>query len=134
MIVEKMKISEVMKRATFIKFEHKMIMKLDLSNLVCQSDVARVVDYLIGMVARMPKHSVVGLVVFEGVPASSEIEQELIRLIESSHLYFRFSAFIACDDQSKKLADAISNRFETANLPVFNDEDAAKKWLFAQLQ
>jgi hypothetical protein len=128
----KIKTSEVMKRASFHKFETKMIMKLDLSNLDHPTHVAKVVDYLITMVKHMPKQSVVGLVDFRGLQVSDEIKQELIRLAEMTYPYFRASALMASDAQSRELAATITSRIGETKLPVYEDEETAKKWLFSQ--
>jgi hypothetical protein len=130
--VVKIKISEVMKRASFHKYEAKMIMKLDLSNLDHPTNVVRVIDYLVGIVKKMPKQSVVGLVDFRGLLVSDEIKQELIRLTEITYPYFRASALMACDAQTRELAATITSRVGGTKLPVYEDEEAAKKWLFAQ--
>jgi hypothetical protein len=130
--VVKIKVSEVMKRASFHRYEAKMIMKLDLSNLDHPTNVVRVVDYLVGMVKKMPKLSVVGLVDLNGLLASDEIKQELSRLAEITYPYFRASALMACDARSRELAATITSRIGETKLPVYEDEEAAMKWLFAQ--
>jgi hypothetical protein len=131
LIMKRMGSLEVMKRSSFIKVDAKMIMKLDLSGLDHPMHVERVVDYLIGIVERMPKQSVVGLVDFRDIVMSEESTQHLFRLVERAAPYFRASAFLENGGDSLKMAETVSKRFDVAKLPVYQDEDLAVQWLFS---
>ena len=130
--VARMKVLELMKRAHFLKLKGKVIMKIDLSNLDHPAHVSRVVDYLVAIVEKMPKHSAVGLVDFRGLRVSDEIKQELVRLTETTSPYFRAGALLASDAQSKEMADVFASCLGAAKLPVYEEEEAAKSWLFAK--
>ena len=121
-----------MKRASFFRFEEKMILKFDLSNLDEIGEVKRVVNYFRSLVEKMPKQSMVGLVNFSGLKVTEEVTQEIIRLTEFCSPYFRASAVIAPDLESTGLAKALINHFGKINLPIHPEEETAKKWLFTQ--
>ncbi len=80
----------------------------------------------------MPKKSMVGLADFNGLMVTEEVTQELIRLAESCSPYFRATATIANDDATKSLANAVINHFGKINMPIYQEEDLAKEWLFTQ--
>lgn len=122
----------IMKRATFIKTMGKMILKFDLSSLDSIEDVGRVVDYFLSMVTRMPKKSLVGLVDFTGLKVADEVVPEMIRLTEFCNPYFRATAVLANEPATISLAHDVINHFGRINLPIYQEEETAKKWLFTQ--
>ena len=124
--------AEVMKRASFLRSKDKMILKFDLSGLETDEEVKRVVKYFGSMVGRMPKKSLVGLADFNGLNVTEEVTQELIGLAESCNPYFRATATIANDDATIGLANAVANHFGKINMPIYQDEELAKEWLFTQ--
>jgi len=130
--MKKLKRPEIMKRATFIRVKEKMILKFDLSSLDSTEDVGRVVDYFLSMVTRMPKKSLVGLVDFTGLKIADEVVPEMIRLTESCNPYFRATAVIANEPSIIGLANAVIKHFVKINLPIYQEEETAKKWLFTQ--
>lgn len=130
--MSKLKRVEIMNRASFLRFEAKMILKFDLSNLDAVEDVKRVVEYFRAMVARMPKKSIVGLVDFNGLKVADEVTQEMIRLTESCNPYFRATAVLANDASTISLAESVINHFGKINLPIYQEEETAKQWLFSQ--
>ena len=128
----KLKLTEVMKRASFLRTGTKMILKVDLSNLDSIEDVERVVAYFRSMVEKMPKKSIVGLVDFNGLTVADEVVQEMISLAKFCNPHFRATAVIANDEASINLANTIVNHFGKINMPIYQEEVAAKEWLFAQ--
>ena len=124
--------AEVMNRASFIRSDGKMILKFDLSGLESIEEVKKVVKYFSTLVSNMPKKSMVGLADFSGLMVTEEVTQELISLAESCSPYFRATATIANDDATKSLANAVINHFGKINMPIYQEEDLAKKWLFTQ--
>ena len=123
---------EIMKRATFMKVNEKMILKFDLSSLNSTEDVGRVVNYFLSMVERMPKNSLVGLVDFTGLKVADEVVPEMIRLTESCNPYFRATAVIANEPATIGLAEDVIKHFGKINLPIYQEEETAKQWLFTQ--
>ena len=130
--MSKLKITEIMNRASFFRFEEKMILKFDLSHLDEIEEVKRIVNYFRSLVEKMPKQSMVGLVDFSGLKVTEEVTQEMIRLTEFCNPYFRASAMIANDLESTGLAKAVINHFGKINFPIHPEEESAKKWLFTQ--
>lgn len=123
---------EIMKRATFLRDGAKMILKFDLSNLENSEDVEKVIAYFRSMVGRMPKKSIVGLVDFNGLTVSDAVFQEMIKLTEFCNPYFRATAAIANDSSTTSLVESVINHFGKINLPIYQDENKAKEWLFTQ--
>jgi hypothetical protein len=74
----------------------------------------------------------VGLVDFNGLEVADEVTQEMIHLTESCNPYFRATAVIANDASTVSLAESVINHFGKINLPIYQEEDSAKKWLFSQ--
>ncbi len=130
--MKKLTRAEIMKRASFIRDGAKMILKFDLSNLENSEDVERVAAYFRSMVEKMPKKSIVGLVDFNGLTVADEIVQEMINLTEFCNPYFRATAAIANEPAALSLLESVKNHFGKINLPVYQEETAAKEWLFTQ--
>ena len=124
--------AEVMNRASFLRSDAKMIMKFDLSGLETVEEVKKVVKYFNSLAARMPKKSMVGLADFNGLIVTEEVTQELIHLAESCNPYFRATAVIANDDATISLANAVISHFGKINMPIYQEEELAKEWLFTQ--
>ena len=130
--MSKLKCVEIMNRASFLRCDAKMILKLDFSDLDDIEDVKRVAEHFGSMVKRMPKKSIVGLVCFNGFKIADEVVQEMISLTESCNPYFRATAVIATDDATVDLAEAVKNHFGKINMPIYQKEEPAKEWLFSQ--
>ena len=122
----------MMKRATFLRSNGKVILKFDLSNLESTEDVDKVVAYFKSMVEKMPKKSMVGLADFNGLKVTENVTQELIRLMEFCNPYFRATATLANDPVTTSLVKTVINHFGDINLPIYQDEETAKEWLFTQ--
>lgn len=130
--MSKLKRVDIMNRASFLRYGAKMILKFDLSNLDEIDDVKRVVEYFGSMVKKMPKKSIVGLVDFNGLQIADQVTQEMILLTESCNPYFRATAVIANDATTVSLAENVISHFGKINLPIYQEEEAAKQWLFSQ--
>lgn len=128
----RMKIPEVMQRASFLKINNKMIMRIDLSKLKHVSHVTRIADYLVTIVEKLPRQFAVGLVDFRGLLVSDEVKQELTRLATTTYPYFRAGAMLVDDDQSRELADTFTERLGTTNINIYDDEETAKNWLISK--
>jgi hypothetical protein len=123
---------EIMGRASFFRSDGKMILKYDLSGLETDEEVQRVVKYFRSLVSNMPKKSLVGLADFKGLRVTEVVTQELIHLAEACSPYFRATATIANDDVTIGLANAVVNHFGKINMPIYQEEEPAKEWLFTQ--
>lgn len=130
--MKKLTRAEVMSRASFLRNKDKMILKFDLSELEDIEEIKKVVKYFSSMVARMPPKSMVGLADFTGLIVSEGITQELINLAESCSPYFRATAMIANDGATIGLANAVTRHFGKINMPIYQEEELAKAWLFTQ--
>jgi hypothetical protein len=124
--------AEVMNRASFLRSDGKMILKFDLSGLESVEEVKKVVKYFSILVSNMPKKSMVGLADFNDLIVTEEVTQELISLAEACSPYFRATATIANNDATISLANAVINHFEKINMPIYQEEELAKEWLFTQ--
>jgi hypothetical protein len=109
-----------------------MILKFDLSNLESVEDIERVDVYFRSVVEKMPKKSIVGLVDFSGLTVADEIVQKMISLTEFCNPSFRATAAIAKTPAEISLVEAVINHFGKINMPIYQEEAAAKEWLFAQ--
>jgi hypothetical protein len=130
--MSKLKRLEIMNRASFLRFKAKIILKFDLSNLEEIESVKSVVEYFKTLVERMPSQSMVGLVDFTGLKVADEVVPEMIRLAEFCNPYFRATAVIAKAPAEISLLEAVINHFGKINMPIYQEEVAAKEWLFAQ--
>jgi hypothetical protein len=109
-----------------------MILKFDLSNLDAIEDVRRVIEYCRSIIEKMPPKSIVGLVDLNGLKVADEMTQEMILLTESCDPYVRATAVLANDPESVRLAKAVSTHLGGIDLPIYQEEEAAKEWLFSQ--
>lgn len=109
-----------------------MILKFDLSNLERVEDVERVDVYFRSLVEKMPKKSIVGLVDFSGLTVAGEVVDEMISLTEFCNPYFRATAAIANEPAEISLLESVVNHFDKINMPVYQEETAAREWLFTQ--
>jgi hypothetical protein len=130
--MSKLKIMEVVNRASFLSYKPKLVLKFDLSNLDEIGDIKKVVVHFKNIVEKMPKKSMVGLVDISGLKVTEDVAQEMISLTEFCNPYFRASAVIANDLEATGLANSVVNHFEGINLPIHPEEETAKKWLFSQ--
>jgi hypothetical protein len=130
--MSKLKLTEVIKRASFVRTGTKMILKFDLSNLESIEDVQRVDVYFRSLVEKMPKKSIVGLVDFSGLTVADEVVDEMISLTEFCNPYFRATAAIANEPAEISLLESVINHFDGINLPVCQEETTAREWLFTQ--
>lgn len=130
--MKKLTRAEIMNRASFLRSDGKMILKFDLSELEDAEEVKRVVKYFSSLVAKMPKKSMVSLADFNGLIVTEEVTRELIGLAESCNPYFRATAVIANDDATTSLANAVISHFGKINMPIYQEEELAKEWLFTQ--
>lgn len=130
--VTKLTRAEIMKRATFLRDGAKMILKFDFSDLESREDVERVITYFRSMVERMPRKSIVGLVDFNGLTVADEVVLEMISLTEFCNPYFRATAAIANEPTEISLVESVIDHFGKINLPIYQEETAAKEWLFTQ--
>ena len=128
----KLKRVEIMNRASFLRDGAKMILKFDLSNLDQVDDVRRIFEYFRSLVEKMPKKSMVGLVNFTGLKVADEVVPEMIHLSEFCNPYFRATAVITSDQATTRLANAVIDHFGKINMPIYQEESAAKEWLFSQ--
>lgn len=127
-----LKRAQIMNRTSFLRYEDKMILKLDLSHLEEISQVERIVDYFVMLISNMPKKSIVGLVDLTGLKVANEVLEVLINLAELSNPHFRATAVLTSSPETTDLAKAVINHFGKINMPIFQEEEAAKKWLFSQ--
>jgi hypothetical protein len=130
--MSKLKLTEAMKRASFVRAGTKMILKFDLSNLKSIEDVQRVDVYFRSLVEKMPKKSILGLVDFNGLTVADEVVEEMVSLTEFCNPYFRATAAIANEPAELSLLESVINHFDDINLPVYQEETTAREWLFTQ--
>ena len=123
---------EIMNRASFLRCDAKMILKLDFSDLDEIEDVNRVSKFFCSMVQKMPKKLIVGLVCFNDLKIADEVVQEMISLTKPCNPYFRATAVIATDNATIELAEAVKTHFGKINMPIYQKEEPAKEWLFSQ--
>jgi len=128
----KLKLKDVMKRASFLREGSKMILKFDLSNIESTEDVERLCAYFRSMVEKMPKKSIVGLADFSGITVADEIVPEMINLTEFCNPYFRATAAIANEPAAISLLESVVDHFDKINLPIYQEEETAKEWLLTQ--
>jgi len=130
--MSKLKLVEVMKRASFLRDGEKMILKFDLSNLNDVEDVKKIAEYFRSMVTKMPQKSLVGLVDFTGLKIADEVVHEMIQLTEFCNPYFRATAAMANNSATTSLVESVVNHFGNINMPIYQEEEPAKEWLFSQ--
>jgi len=80
----------------------------------------------------LPPKSIVGLVDLNGLKVADEIAQEMISLMETCRPYVRATAVLAKNQESVRLAKAVSTHFGGIDLHIFQEEETAKEWLFSQ--
>lgn len=125
------KLSEVMKRSTFIKHNEKIILKLDVSDLQEDEDVQRVADYFISIAKKMPSNSINGLANFSRLNVTSKIETDIFRLASQANHCFKAFAVVVSEPATMELAGKMisSKRFQGNNIKVFEAVDNAKNWI-----
>ena len=123
------KLSEVMKRATFTDVGNVLILKFDLSNLVSKSQVSRVIKHFLTIANQMPKKSLVGLIDFTNLIIEEGMADELITLVKQCSPQFKLSAIIAQSEEAVFLGNQIIDHFDRINMEIFDNEARATNWL-----
>ena len=119
-----------MARAKFLRFEGNLILKYDLSNLEHKEDIEKVVNFFSGTVTRMPKNSMLCLLVLTGLSENVVSAIDMSRETEQFSSYFKAAAIIANDPNSDKLAKKVRENLDVY-LPIYKDEQEAIEWLLS---
>jgi hypothetical protein len=128
--MEKLKLAEIMSRATFLRFDGKVVLKYDLSNLVHKEDITKVINYFKGLIGRMPEKSTYCLLDITGVSADVVSAEEMSRDIEQHSSSFLAAAVVANDPKSCQLIKAVRTHLKVY-LPIYEEEQAAIDWLLS---
>ena len=130
-----MKASEAMKLATFIRHKGKMLLYFDLSGLDLE-DARQVCDYVKGMIARMPKKSVLTLVNVTDVKFDAAFKELSGDLAQHNKPYVLAGAVLGVEGWRKLVFWATAKLTGRDNLKLFDlaDLEAAKDWLVSYPQ
>lgn len=123
-----MKTSEVMSRAKFIKHRDKMIMNLDFSGLGID-DARQLSSYAKGVIARMPKGSVLTLVDVTDVKYDEAFRALSDDLAEHNKPFVLAGGVVGVEGWRKLLFWATTKLTGRTNLKLFDDAEQAKEWL-----
>ena len=126
----KLRLAEIMARATFLRFDGKVILKYDLSNIEHKDDINKVFNYFTGMIGRMPEKSMYCLLDISGLSENVVTVEEMSSDTEQHASYFRAAAVIANDSGSSALIKAVREKLEVY-LPIHDDEQSAIDWLLS---
>ena len=125
-----LRLAEVMSRATFLRFDGKVVLKYDLSNLEHREDIEKVFNYFSGMVGRMPEKSIYCLLDMTGLNESVVSVEEMSQDTAEHASYFKAAAVISHNSKSDELVKLLRNRLEIY-LPIFQKEQEAIDWLLS---
>lgn len=125
-----MKLSEVMKRSTFIRGNSKVILSINLSDLATSGDIADINRYIGTIIEKMPKRSMLLLLDVRQMYLDSDIGDHLKEMIVTYSSYFRSSAVVADKDNEKNMKD-LAEGLGFRKMIVYADLESARKSLFA---
>lgn len=125
-----MKLSEVMKRSTFIRGNSKVILSVNLSELATSGDVADINRYIGTIIEKMPKRSMLLLLDIRKLCLESDIGEHLKEMIVTYSSYFRSSAVVADQDNERNMRD-LAEGLGFRKMIVHADLESARKSLFA---
>lgn len=125
-----MKLSEVMKRSTFIRGNSKVILSINLSDLASSGDIADINRYIGTIIEKMPKRSMLLLLDIRKLCLDSDIGEHLKEMIVTYSSYFRSSAVVADKDNERNMKD-LAQDLGFRKMIVHADPESARKSLFA---
>ena len=124
-----MKLSEVMKRSTFIRGNSKAILCINYSDVDTIGDLTDINDYIGTIIEKMPKKSMLLLLDVRRLCANDDTYERLKEMFERYSFYFRYSAVVADKNNETKMKHLIS-RLGFTKMQVYADPELARKSLF----
>ena len=124
-----MKMSEIMKRSTFIRGNSKAIFCVDYSDVATIEDITSINGYIGGIIEKMPKKSMLLLLDVRRLKTDGDTYGELKGMFQRYSLYFKSSAVVADRDTEagmRKLIDELGFH----KMQIFADPEPARKLLF----
>ncbi len=104
-----MKLSEVMKRSTFIRGHSRVIFNINLSGIETLQDLADVNKYIHTIIEKMPKRSMLLLLDVRGLNMTGEITGLLRSMSVDHSAYFRSSAVVADNSNQRNMKDLVGS-------------------------
>jgi hypothetical protein len=126
--MSQLRLAEIIARADLLRFEERVVLKYDLSNLKHKEDIAKVFDYFSKTVERMPEKSMYCLLDITGLSESVVSCEEMSRDTAQHSLYFKAAAVVANDDMSGVLVKKVREKLKIY-LPIYKKEQEAIDWL-----
>lgn len=123
-----MKLSEIMKRSTFIRGNSKVIFSVDMSEVESLKDVLDINRYIQSIIEKMPKKSMLLLLDVRKMHVTDDIVDAIKTMSVNYGSYFRSSAVVADEASEKKMNDLVEN-IGLKKMKVYLSMDAAKKML-----
>lgn len=126
-----MKLSEIMKRARFIRGANKVILSLNFSNIANELDVHEIYNYSLTFVNKMPKNSMVLLLDLKGLKVNSKIETKLYQMTTECSKYFSASAIVV-DNNTEQTIKSIAAKLGLVKMITYADVETASKYLLSK--
>ena len=123
-----MKLSEIMQRSRFIRGNSKVVFSIDLSGLVASEDVMAVDQYILTIIEKMPKKSMLLLLNVKDLNLNPEIMEKLKGMTVRYNPYFRSSAVVA-DGSNEEKVRKMTKDLGYAKMRIYSDLETAKKSL-----
>ena len=124
-----MKLSEVMKRSTFIRGNSKVIFSINYSDVATSGDVADINRYVGTVIEKMPKKSMLLLLDVRKLCVNGDTNEHLKEMFELYSSYFKASAVVVDENNENEIKDLIKTLGFTKMI-IYTNPELARKSLF----
>ena len=125
-----MKLSEVMKRCSFVRGKSKAIFNVRYCDVAKPADMAAINSYLGSIIEKMPKNSMLLLLDMRRLSLSGDTYTQLKEMFERYSRYFGFSAVVADQDNKSNIQNLIKSLGYT-KMQVYEEPELARESLLA---
>lgn len=124
-----MKLSEIIKRAKFVKHGSNITLELNLSNIESGDEIDNLTNYFESMVKKMPQKSFSCLINMTGLNANENNIKTLEHIYKNCIPLFKGSVVVSDDYTFKSMIEDLVVDLNLDKTPVFTDCSVAKQYL-----
>lgn len=128
-----MKLSEILKRAKFVRGAKNVILNLNFANIENGKDVGEIYNYALSLVTKMPNNSMSLLFDLRGLITNADVEEQLKQMTIESHKFFVASAILV-DSKSEETMKSIARELGLSKMLTYRDIETANNYLVSANQ
>jgi hypothetical protein len=123
-----MKLSEIMRRSTFIRGSSKVIFSINYSDIEALEEMLDIDRYVQTIIQKMPKKSMLLLLDTRKLSVSSAIREHLKEVFVRYGSYFRSSAVVV-DEGNESIIRGLAKELGFTKMAIFPDLESARERL-----